>query len=170
MSVPGYAGLIRLAGRTRAFAWVGAHVLPVLDRPFRGRRRSVTSFGTGFPICYLTTTGRRSGEQRTAALLYLADAEKTIVVASNFGRRDHPAWSLNLLADPRATLTVNGTARPVRARQATDAEHERYWAGAVRIWPGYEGYRRRAGREIRLFVLEATSELPGLDSNQQPSG
>lgn len=154
MSIPGYAGLVRLAGRTRAFAWVGARVLPVLDRPFRGRRRSVTSFGTDFPLCYLTTTGRRSGERRTAALLAVQDGGRTFVIASNFGRRDHPAWSHNLLADPEATLTIDGVERPVRARLAAEDERERIWPAALRVWPGYEGYRRRAGREIRVFVLE----------------
>ena len=170
MSIPGYAGLIRLAGRTRGFAWVGSRVLPVLDRPFRARRRSVTSLGTDFPLCYLTTTGRRTGALRTAALLYVGDGDRAVVIASNFGRKSHPAWSLNLLANPDATLTVDGIARPVRARVATAEERERYWREALRFWPGYEGYSRRAGREIRLFVLEPADELPGLDSNQQPSG
>ena len=170
MSIPGYSGLIRLAGRTRGFAWAGSHVLPTLDRPFRRRRRSATSLGTDFPLCYLTTTGRRSGEPRTAALLYVADGDKAVVIASNFGRCNHPAWSLNLLAQPVATLTVDGIPRGVSARLATPEERERYWQEALRFWPGYDGYRRRAGREIRLFVLEPRDELPGLDSNQQPSG
>jgi deazaflavin-dependent oxidoreductase (nitroreductase family) len=154
VTIPGYAGLVRLAGRTRAFAWVGSRVLPVLDRPFRTRRRSVTSLGTGFPLCYLTTTGRRTGKPRTAALLYVVDGDWAVVIASNFGRRNHPSWSLNLLAHPQATLTVDGAARAVRARLATDAERDRYWREALRVWPGYEGYSRRAGREIRVFVLE----------------
>ncbi len=154
MTVPGYSGLIRTAGRTRAFAWVGSRVLPALDRPFRSRRRSVTSLGTDFPLCYLTTTGRRTGELRTAALLHVADGDRAAVIASNFGRHDHPAWSLNLLERPDATLTVAGVSRPVRARLATDVERDRYWGEALRFWPGYEGYRRRAGREIRVFVLE----------------
>ena len=164
MTVPGYSGLIRLAGTTRAFAWVGAHVLPALDRPFRDRRRSVTSLGTDFPLCYLTTTGRQTGKQRTAALLYVADGDRAVVIASNFGSRSHPAWSLNLLANPVATLTIDGVGRAVLARQATAGEREGYWRDARRFWPGYDGYRRRAGREIRLFVLEPVAELPGLDS------
>jgi len=155
VTIPGYSALVRQAGRTRAFAWVGSRVLPALDRRFRTRRHSVTSLGTDFPLCYLTTTGRRTGESRTAALLYVSDGGRAVVIASNFGRRNHPAWSLNLLAHPEAILTVDGFERAVRARLATDAERERYWRRALRFWPGYEGYRRRAGREIRMFVLEA---------------
>ncbi|MFN8224674.1 MAG: nitroreductase/quinone reductase family protein [Gaiellales bacterium] len=163
MTIPGYAPLIRLAGRTRAFAWVGARVLPALDRPFRARRRSVTSFGTDFPLCYLTTFGRQSGRARTAALLYVADGERVAVIASNFGKRNHPAWSLNLLADPEAMLTIEGVERPVRARLASTDERERAWREALQVWPGYEGYRRRAGREIRVFVLEPRLGASAID-------
>ena len=149
-----YGGLVRLAGRTRAFAWVGSRLLPPLDRPFRGRRRSPTSFGSGFPLCYLTTVGRRSGEPRTVALLYVADGDRVVVIGSNFGSRHDPAWALNLLASSEATVTIDGVERTMRSRLVTTEERERYWAQALRFWPGYEGYRKRAGREIRVFVLE----------------
>lgn len=169
MRIPGYSGLIRHAGRTRAFAWAGSRMLPVLDRPFRDRRHSVTSLGTDFPLCYLTTTGRKTGEPRTAALLYVADGDRAVVIASNFGRSSHPAWSLNLLANPTATLTIDGVARPIQARVATPEETERYWREALRFWPGYDGYRRRAAREIRLFVLEPAGGRLESDSNRRPS-
>ena len=65
------------------------------------RRRSLTSLGTGFPLCYLTTTGRRTGEARTVPLLHVADSERVVLIASNWGRRRHPAWALNLDAQPR---------------------------------------------------------------------
>ena len=93
-------------------------------------------------------------------LLHVADGERVVLVASNWGRRNHPAWSLNLEARPDATLAVDGVVRSMRARPATDAERQRYWAEAVRVWPGYEGYRRRAGRKIRLYVLEPRAEPP----------
>ena len=155
-----YAGLVRALGRTRPFAWVASRVLPPLDAHFDGRRRSLTSLGTGFPLCYLTTTGRRTGEARTVPLLYVEDGERVVLVASNWGRRNHPAWALNLDACPDASVAVNGGERTMRARQASDAEWSRYWGEAVHIWPGYAGYRQRAGREIRLYVLERSSERP----------
>ncbi len=52
-----YAALVRSLGRTRAFAWAGSRVLHRLDRPFARSARSVTSLGTGFPLCYLTVPG-----------------------------------------------------------------------------------------------------------------
>ena len=149
-----YGGMVRLAGRTRGFAWVASRILPPLDRPFRGRRRSPTSLGSGFPLCYLTTVGRRSGEARTVALLHVAEGDRVILIASNFGRRNHPGWSLNLLANSEAIVAVDGVERAMRSRLTTAEESERYWAEALRFWPGYEGYLKRAGREIRLFVLE----------------
>jgi deazaflavin-dependent oxidoreductase (nitroreductase family) len=129
-------------------------VLPPIDARFSRRRRSLTSFGTTFPLCYLTTTGRRTGESRTVPLLHVSDGDRIVLIASNWGRRRHPSWSLNLDADPAARLTVNGVERRFRARRATPDEYETYWRAAVDVWPGYDDYVARAGREIRMFVLD----------------
>ena len=149
-----YAGTVRRLGRTRAFAWIFARVLPPLDARFSRGRRSVTSLGRDFPLCYLTTTGRRTGEQRTVPLLHVADGERVVLIASNWGRRHHPAWALNLDANPAARVAVDGVERSYRARRASTEEEPRYWREAVAFWPGYDDYRHRAGREIRMFVLE----------------
>lgn len=149
-----YAGTVRTLGRTRAFAWIFSRTLPPLDARFSRRRRSITSVGTDFPLCYLTTTGRRTGEQRTVPLLHVADGERVVLIASNWGRRRHPAWALNLEANPASRVAVAGIERPYRARRATPEEMARYWREAVAFWPGYDDYRDRAGREIRMFVLE----------------
>jgi deazaflavin-dependent oxidoreductase (nitroreductase family) len=157
-----YAGLVRTLGRTRGFGWVGARVLHRLDRPFSDSRRSVTTLGTDFPLCYLTVAGRKSGEPRTVPLLHVADGARVVLIASNWGRRSHPAWALNLDAAATATVTVAGVARKLAVRRATPAEFERYWAEAVRFWPGYDGYRRRAGREIRMYLLEPPGSAEGV--------
>ena len=152
--VSAYGRLVRALGTTRAFAWVGARALHRLDAPFASRKRSVTSLGTGFPLCYLTVRGRTTGEPRTVPLLYLADGERVVLIASNWGRRRHPAWALNLDAAPEATVRVAGEARRMVARRASPGDVERYWAEALVVWPGYEGYRQRAGREVRIYVLD----------------
>jgi deazaflavin-dependent oxidoreductase (nitroreductase family) len=149
-----YRSLVQALGRTRGFTWVAARVLPPLDARFAGRRRSVTSFGTGLPLCYLTTTGRRTGAERTVPLLYVADGERIALFASNWGRSEHPAWALNLDELPEAAVEIEGDARPMRARRATDDEKGRLWPQAEAMYPGYAGYRRRAGREVRVYVLE----------------
>lgn len=149
-----YRAAVRALGTTRGFTWVAARVLPPIDARFRGRRRSLTSLGTGLPLCYLTTTGRRSGEPRVVPLLYLADGERVVLFASNWGRREHPGWAFNLDAAAEAVVAIDGLERPMRARRATSEEEMRYWPGAEEMYPGYGGYRRRAGREVRVFVLE----------------
>ena len=149
-----YAGLIRTLGRTRAFGRVAAPLLHRLDGPFRHHRRSPTSLGTGFPLCYLTVRGRRSGELRTVPLLHVADGERVILIGSNFGSPDHPAWALNLEAAGAASVAIDGVERAYSARAASTEERERYWEEALRVWPGYDGYRRRVTRELKMFVLD----------------
>jgi deazaflavin-dependent oxidoreductase (nitroreductase family) len=83
-------------------------------------------------------------------LLYVSDGEHLAVFASNWGKRAHPAWALNLDAEPRAIVAVEGTSTPVLARRATGEEERRLWPEAERIYPGYAGYRARAGRDSHL--------------------
>ena len=154
-----YAGIVRTLGRTRAFAWVMGASLRRVDLLFRDRRRSVTNLGTDFPLCYLTVRGRRSGEERTVPLLYVADGERVILIGSNWGKPRHPAWALNLEAAQAAAVTIDGVSRAMSPRRASAEEFERYWRDALVFWPGYDDYQRRAGREIRMFVLDPdTSE------------
>jgi hypothetical protein len=42
----------------------------------------------------------------------------------------------------------------VHARTATPAERDRLWALMVRVYGGYEDYRRRTDRELPIVVLE----------------
>jgi len=60
----------------------------------------------GMPVLLLTTAGRRSGTPRTAALHYLPDGDRYIVIGSNAGEPRHPGWFLNLRAEPRAEMQV----------------------------------------------------------------
>jgi deazaflavin-dependent oxidoreductase (nitroreductase family) len=76
-----------------------------------------------------------------------------LVVGSNFGRADHPAWSANLLARAEATVTVRGAEWPVRARLLSDDEKAAVWPQLLRLWPGYAAYQERSGRNIRVFLL-----------------
>lgn len=148
-----YSGLVRQLGRTRAFAWVASRLLPPIDDRFRDH--PLTTLGTDFPLCYLTVRGRRSGEPRTVPLLHVRDGDRIVVIASNWGRRDDPAWALNLDAAGEASVALPGqTPRAMTSRAATDEERARYWRDALRVWPGYARYRRRVSREIRMFVLE----------------
>jgi deazaflavin-dependent oxidoreductase (nitroreductase family) len=102
----------------------------------------------------LTTTGRKSGQQRTTPVLYLEHGDSVVVVASNFGAERHPAWSANLRADPNATIQVRNRHSRVRARRATEEEKEALWPQLLEVYPTWEVYRGKTDRSFRAFFLE----------------
>lgn len=109
------------------------------------------------PMLLLDHVGARSGTRRTTPLVYVADGDDVVIVASKGGYSSHPAWYHNLSANPDTVVQIGTERRPVRARVATDAERERLWPLAEATYSGYRGYRARAGREIPLVVLEPRS-------------
>lgn len=106
------------------------------------------------PVLLLTTTGRRSGQPRTAPVLYLRDGERLIVIGSNAGNEHPPAWALNLVANPDAEVEVGRERRPVRARVAEGDERAELWRRVNDQYAGFDDYATRTDREIRVFVLE----------------
>lgn len=133
-----------------------APVIIAVDRVLYkvGRGRLSLLRMAGMPSLRLVTTGRRTGRQRENDLLYTPYGDAYVVIGSGWGRPRHPAWTLNLAANPAATIIVRGRAIPVLARRATPEETADIWRLAVDIWPGYEMERRLAGgREFRMFVL-----------------
>lgn len=123
----------------------------LLHRVSRGRFTLVGL--AGLPSLRLHTTGRKTGLTRANDLLYTPYGDRYVVVGSGWGRPNHPAWTVNLMADPEATIVVRGRTVPVTARRVTGPEQDEIWALAVRGWPGYEVERRMAGRDFRIFVL-----------------
>src|SRR5262245_66212940 len=104
-------------------------ILPVdqvLHRVSRGRLSLLRL--AGMPSLRLVTTGRRTGQQRANDLLYTPYGDDYVVIGSGWGRPKHPAWTLNLTANPAATIIVRGRAIPVVARRAHDAEAAEIWA------------------------------------------
>jgi deazaflavin-dependent oxidoreductase (nitroreductase family) len=108
----------------------------------------------GSATLLLTTTGRKSGEQRTHALIYGRDGDDYLIVASRGGADQPPAWYLNLEADPEVELQVWGDRFKARARTATPEERERLWPIMTAEWPAYDDYQRKTDREIPVVILE----------------
>lgn len=106
------------------------------------------------PMLLLEHVGARSGEHRTAPLVYVEDGDDIVLVASKGGFERNPAWYHNLRANPETWVKLGTERRPVRARLAEPDERSRLWPKAVRTWPGYGGYQERTEREIPLVVLE----------------
>lgn len=149
--------IARRAGHARSFARMGRLLVPVDRLVARLTGGRVIALGV-LPSLLITTTGRRSGQPRTNPLLYVPDGDAFVVIGSNWGQRHQPAWALNLIANPAATVTVKGSQIPVRARVTSGAERDRLWQLLVEQWPAYETYVRRAGdRKIPIFRLEPVS-------------
>ncbi len=108
----------------------------------------------GGPVLLLTTTGRRSGQPRTAPVLYLADGDRYVVINTNAGNAKTPAWSLNLRANPEAEVEVGRKRVKVRARIAEGEEREDLWRRHMEQYEGWDYYESKLDREPTVFVLE----------------
>lgn len=108
---------------------------------------------SGAPICLLTTTGRRSGRRRCVPLLYVTDGDDLVVVASRGGMSRHPAWYLNLLADPEAVVEIGRRRVHVQARTANLSERARLWPLLVAVYGNFAAYQARTERELPVVVL-----------------
>ena len=106
------------------------------------------------PIVLVESVGRKSGKRRTHPLICRDEGENLVIVASKGGIDRHPAWYLNLKANPETNAWWKGQKRHVRARDATDSERERLWPMMVEFYPPYEDYQRRTERKIPVVVLE----------------
>jgi deazaflavin-dependent oxidoreductase (nitroreductase family) len=113
----------------------------------------------GQPLILLTTTGRKTGKERTWPLVGLPideDREGSgwVVAASNSGHDSQPAWYLNLRADPTATVQDGTRHAKVRARDATAAERTEHWPRFVDTLGTYAEYQEATSREIPVVLLD----------------
>ena len=107
-----------------------------------------------FPAALVTTKGRRTGEPRTTATLYLRDGDRVVLPASFGGRDRDPFWYSNLRENPAVHMQIRAEHLDLFARDANSDERERYWPQLIRIYPPYKGYRQAADRVIPLVVCE----------------
>jgi deazaflavin-dependent oxidoreductase (nitroreductase family) len=109
----------------------------------------------GRPMLLLRTVGRKTGERRTSALLYVPDGDHYAVIASKGGDPRHPGWFHNLTAQPDVEVQIGRERIPVHARVAEGDERQRLWAKANEInRGGYDTYQSRTDRKIPVVVLE----------------
>ena len=109
----------------------------------------------GLPsLLLLDHVGARSGTLRTTPLVYMADGDNLLVVASKGGHPRDPAWMHNLRAHPDTEVQIGRERRKVHAREATPQERERLWPLAAKHNPHWDRYRGRTTREIPLVLLE----------------
>lgn len=144
----------------RGLRWTGKLNVPVY-RLSGGRLANKVGDG---PVLLLTTTGRKSGEPRTAPVLYLERGEAMVLIDTNGGNEKLPGWSYNLRAKPRAEVEIGRRKLTVTARVATGAEREELWSAAVAQYSGFDEYVQWLERTPSVWVLEpAAKEGEDLD-------
>jgi deazaflavin-dependent oxidoreductase (nitroreductase family) len=112
------------------------------------------TFLRGAPVCLVTTRGRKSGQPRTVALLYLRDGANVVFVASKGGMSHHPAWYLNMRAHPDVEVQLGKEQLAMRARTATPDEKRALWPRLVAMYRDYDDYQARTTRQIPVVICE----------------
>ena len=107
----------------------------------------------GSPVLLLTTTGRRTRQFRTWPLTYLPEGDRLIIIASNGGQPNHPAWYLNLLTNPQVSVQLGDRVRTMVAHPTEGDERARLWSRVVEEYPAYGEYQRKTDRQIPVVVL-----------------
>ncbi|ALG84374.1 nitroreductase family deazaflavin-dependent oxidoreductase [Gordonia phthalatica] len=102
----------------------------------------------GRDLCLLTTIGRKSGQERTQALLYVADGDDVLLVAAQGGLPKNPMWLLNLRADPHVRIQRGPTTMPMIAHEVDDAERAELWPRLVKHYSGWGQYQSWTDRVI----------------------
>lgn len=110
-------------------------------------------FMHGAPVFLLITKGRKSGQERTAPLIYVEDGDDYLVVASKGGMSHHPAWYLNLEAEPRCEVEIAGRRIPMIATRVSDEEKKALWPKVCEVYPDYDDYQARTTRNIPVMRL-----------------
>lgn len=126
-----------------------------LHRLFKGKVSLVAL--AGLPSLRLTTTGRKSGLPRSTNLLYFPHEGDFVLVGSNWGRPNDPAWTHNLRSGPDAVIALAGKEIPVRARELEGDEYGEMWKRLLAFWPGYAMEQEEARRPLPIFVLTRTT-------------
>ena len=152
------ARVIAAIAATRFARFISRHINwkldPILLRATRGRLSTTLVF----PTAVLETQGARSGARRRNAIIYFHDGSNVIIAASNAGASRHPAWYYNLRANP--DVVFGGM--PMKATVVSDdAECQRLWALADRVFPAYANYRHDATKVNRTIpIVRLTQREP----------
>jgi deazaflavin-dependent oxidoreductase (nitroreductase family) len=137
-------------------SWFYLNVANPIDKRLLPATNGRLSLSFGQPVLCLEHIGAKSGHVRRTPLLFVADGDDLVVIASATGRPKHPAWYHNLRANPEVKVFApRGRTGNYIARTATGEERERLWDNAVGLYKGFNVYvdRVAAQREIPVVVL-----------------
>lgn len=133
--------------------WVAKHIAQYVAT--NGRAGSTLR---GAPLLLLTTQGRKSGKWRRTALIFGEQDGNYIIVASKGGAPAHPAWYLNLVANPEVRVQVYDRVFAAKARTAAAQEKPQLWSLMASIWPDYNEYTKKTTRDIPVVILEPVAD------------
>ena len=136
-----------------------------LYRIARGRVGLWRPRGNRWGTLRLTTTGRRTGRQRSVILGYIVDGPNLVAMAMNGWGEGEPSWWLNLQAHPDATVDLVDGQRRVHSRAVTGKERARLWNRWREIDPRLDEYAAMRPSETALVVFE-----PHLCGDESPVG
>ena len=137
-------------------SWITDHIKLYLEDPEQGHMwDSTPAGGPGLlPALLLITTGRKSGQTRQLPLIYKKVDAGFVIIASKGGAPDHPAWYLNLMANPDCKIQVAHDHYRVTACTAQGEEREALWQELVELYPPYNDYQAATERKIPVVVLQ----------------
>jgi deazaflavin-dependent oxidoreductase (nitroreductase family) len=111
---------------------------------------------SGLPTLLLTCVGRKSGEKRTTPLVFLQNGEEMVIVGSLAGYDTHPAWYLNVGANPECWVQLDDRKMTAVARDATDAEREDLWPKLTALFPIWDFFQKQTDRPFSIVILSPT--------------
>jgi len=115
----------------------------------------------GMKVLLISTRGRKSGRTYTTPIGYFERQDGYLVVASNSGKPVHPAWFLNLKANPQVTVQVKDRVFQVIAEILPSDQRAAAWKQVIEAAPVYAGYESRTSREIPLVLLKPQGQVRG---------
>ena len=117
-------------------------------------------------LLLLTTTGRRTGRERTTPMMFHCDSDRLMVIASNAGAVRDPEWFRNLLSDSRVVVEVGEERYAAAARVLTGAEYDSAWADITARFPFFLDHQAAVQR--RIPVVELARRDGGPDRGATP--
>lgn len=110
------------------------------------------------PVLLLTTTGRKSGRQRTVPVMYFMDGADYVVTASAGGAAKNPGWFSNVRSKPQATIEIGRRRINVVGEVASPEKRTELWTRLLEIAPGFANYQKRTSRVIPMVILRPVGE------------
>jgi deazaflavin-dependent oxidoreductase (nitroreductase family) len=149
-----YTRLAQRLGHYRWFALMMKHVGCKMDRAlFRASGGRLWLSGPALPTMLLTTTGRKTGKERTVPVYYVRDGQNLVAACEDFGLEKASNWPKNILADPHVKVQIGKSLKEYWVRLATDEETTRNMPRLVDMWPAHNTYQERSGRRF-VFVFQ----------------